>query len=308
MKTSPNTLKGIALVLVAMAILPFIDVCAKFLGQQGVPVIQMVWGRFFFGAFFTLPFAMRMAGPAAFTPVNPWFNTARAVLLILGTAFFFLSLKYLPIADTLAIYFVQPILITALSPFLLGEHVGIRRWTTVAIGFIGVLIIIRPGFQTFNLGVIFALLAGLSSAFYILVTRHLTGKADAMVTTFQSSTIGAIALTVALPFFWSAMTANQWLLLVLLGAIAIAGHYLITRAYDYAEASLLSPFNYTEMIMAVAAGWWFFGDFPDNYTFLGVSILIACAIYISWRERVRSIAALSQYGGQGSATSGPPQP
>jgi drug/metabolite transporter (DMT)-like permease len=286
LKAHPDTLKGIGLVLIAMAILPFIDVCAKFLGQQGIPVAQMVWGRFFFGALFTLPFALRKAGIVALRPVNPLYNAARAVFLILGTAFFFLALRYLPIADTLAIYFVQPILITALSPLVLGEHVGIRRWMSVLIGFIGVLIIIRPGFQTLNPGVFFALAAGASSAFYILVTRHLSGKADAMITTFQSSAMGAIALTAAAPAYWVEPNAHQWLLLVLLGAIAIAGHYLITRAYDFAEASLISPFNYTEMIMAVVAGWYFFGDFPDRWTFVGVGILISCAIYISWRERL----------------------
>jgi drug/metabolite transporter (DMT)-like permease len=280
----PNALKGIGLVLVAMSILPLIDVCAKFLGQQGVPVAQMVWARFFFGALFTLPFAFRVAGRAAFMPANPWFNAARALFLILGTACFFVALKYLGIADTLAIYFVQPILITALSPLLLGEHVGVRRWTTVAIGFLGVLIIIRPGFQSLNLGVLFALLAGLSSSLYIIVTRHLKGTADAMVTTFQTSAIGAVAMSAVAPVYWLSASAPQWLLLVLLGAIAIAGHYLITRAYDYAEASMLSPFNYAEMITAVLAGWWFFGDLPDAWTLVGVAILIACAIYISLRE------------------------
>jgi len=289
-KPAANPLIGIGLVLCAMAILPLIDVCAKYLGQQGVPILQMVWARFFFGSAFTLPFAVQAAGKEAFKPVNPLFNAGRATALIAGTFFFFLALRYLPIADTLAIYFVQPILITALSPLLLREHVGLRRWITVAIGFIGVLIIIRPGFQAFNLGVVFALMAGLCSSFYIIITRFLTGKAIAIVTTFQTSVMGAVALSVAAPFFWQGVTANQWLLLVLLGAIAIAGHYLITRAYDYAEASLLSPFNYTEMIMAVVAGWYFFGDFPDAWTFLGVAILIACALYISLRERQRGLA------------------
>lgn len=277
-----------------MAILPLIDVCAKFLGQQHVPIAQMVWARFFFGALFTLPLAWKVAGKAAFQPVNPFFNAARALFLICGTAFFFLALKYLPIADTLAIYFVQPILITALSPLILREDVGLRRWITVAIGFIGVLIIIRPGLQTFNLGVVFALCSGLCSSFYILVTRFLTGRAPAMVTTFQTSVVGAIPLTLAAPFYWFDANVHQWLLLVLLGAIAIAGHALITKAYDYAEASLLSPFNYTEMIMAVAAGWYFFGDFPDAFTFLGVAILICCAIYISLRERKRGITVTAE--------------
>jgi drug/metabolite transporter (DMT)-like permease len=289
-KTDPNALRGIGLVVTAMAILPLIDVCAKFLGQQGVPVVQMVWGRFFFGALFTLPFAIAVAGANALKPVNPLFNALRAALLILGTVFFFLALKTLPIADTLAIYFVQPILITALSPVLLGETVGIRRWLSVAAGFLGVIIIIRPGFVDFNIGTFFALCAGLCSALYIIVTRHLTGKASAMVTTFQSSVIGAAGLSIGIPLYWLPPTSEQWLLLVLLGAIAIAGHYLITRAYDFAEASLLSPFNYTEMIMAVAAGWYFFNDFPDRWTFVGVAILIASAIYISWRERVKARA------------------
>lgn len=289
MKAYPNSLKGVGLVLTAMAILPLIDVCAKFLGQQGVPVPEMVWGRFFFGAIFTLPFALQKVGVAALRPINPLFNSGRAFFLILGTVCFFLALKYLPIAETLAIYFVQPILITALSPFLLGENVGIRRWVTVVIGFIGVVVIIRPGFQDVNPGVFFALAAGTSSAFYILITRYMTGKADAMVTTFQTSAIGAVALTTAAPLYWVAPSTHQWLLIVLLGAIAIAGHYLITRAYDFAEASLLSPFNYTEMITAVFFGWYFFGDFPDRWTFAGVAILIACAIYISWRERVSEV-------------------
>lgn len=294
MKPAANPLIGIGLVLCAMAILPLIDVCAKFLGQQGVPILQMVWARFFFGSAFTLPFALKAAGKRAFKPVNPLFNAGRATALIAGTFFFFMALKYLPIADTLAIYFVQPILITALSPILLREHVGIRRWITVAIGFLGVLIIIRPGFQAFNLGVVFALMSGLCSSVYIIITRHLTGKAIAIVTTFQTSVMGAIALTAALPLYWSAVGTPQIILLVLLGAIAIAGHYLITKAYDYAEASLLSPFNYTEMIMAVIAGWYFFGDFPDAWTFVGVAILICCAIYISLRERKRGITVTAE--------------
>jgi drug/metabolite transporter (DMT)-like permease len=280
-----QTLKAIALFVTAMTILPLIDVCAKYLGQQGLPVFQMVWGRFFFGAIFTLPFALKLAGPAAIVPSHPLLQASRAALLILGTACFFWALYYLPIADTLAIYFVQPILITALSPFALGERVGLRRWAMVFIGFIGVLIIIRPGFQELNPGVFFALGAGTSSALYILLTRHLTGSVSPVVTTFQTSLIGALPLTAAMPFVWHSVDMNQWLLLGALGFFAILGHYLITKAYNFGEASLLSPLGYTEMVTAVIFGWYFFGDFPDNWTFLGVAILISCAIYISLHER-----------------------
>jgi drug/metabolite transporter (DMT)-like permease len=285
MKPKQATFYAIGLILLAMAILPLIDVIAKLLGQQNVPITQLVWARFFFGAIFTLPFALGSKGLAALTPVNPQLNSLRALCLIVGTAFFFFALKFLPIADTLSIYFVQPLLITALSPIVLKEQVGIRRWAVVVVGFIGVLIIIRPGIQQINFGHVFALLAGLSSAFYILITRFLTGRADPIITTFQTSAIGALCLTLAAPLYWYSVSNNQWMLMLLLGAIAIAGHYLITKAYDFAEASLLSPFNYTEMITSVYFGWLFFKDFPDQYTFFGVAILIACAIYISANER-----------------------
>jgi drug/metabolite transporter (DMT)-like permease len=285
--TKENTLRGITLVVIAMAVIPLIDVIAKILGQQNVPIIQVVWARFFFGAIFTLPLALRAVGAIALRPINFSMNALRAACLVVGTWFFFMALKSLPVADALAIYFVQPILITALSPLLLGEHVGIRRWVTVMIGFVGVIIIIRPGFQAVDIGVIYALLAGLCSAIYILVTRHLSGTANAMVTTFQTSAIGAIPLTLLIPVFWLPPESHQWLLMILLGAIAIFCHALITRAYDFAEASLLSPFNFTEIITAVIAGWYFFGDFPDRWTFAGAAILIGCAIYISWREQQR---------------------
>jgi drug/metabolite transporter (DMT)-like permease len=281
----PQTLKAIGFMLFAMGVLPLIDVCGKFLGQQGVPVIQMVWARFFFGALFTLPFAVNVAGLAAIRPSHPLLQSCRAGLLIIGTACFFWALKHLPIADTLAIYFIQPILITALSPLVLGENVDFRRWVIVLLGFVGVLIIIRPGLQELNPGVFFALGAGTTSALYILLTRHLTGSVSPVVTTFQTSLIGAVALSLSMPWIWHHVSLHQWLLLVALGFFAILGHYCITKAYNFGEASLLSPLGYTEMVTAVIFGWYFFGDFPDRYTFLGVTILIACAIYISMRER-----------------------
>jgi drug/metabolite transporter (DMT)-like permease len=281
----PKTLKAIALLVTAMSILPLIDVCGKYLGQQGVPVFQMVWGRFFFGAVLTLPFALKVAGRGALRPSHPLLQSSRAGLLILGTAFFFWALKYLPIADTLAIFFVQPILVTAFSPFVLGERVDARRWTMVLLGFIGVLIIIRPGFQDLNPGVFFALAAGCMSALYIMLTRHLTGSVAPMVTTFQTSAIGAVVLSAAMPWIWFDVDLNQWLLLGALGFFAILGHYFITKAYNYAEASLLSPLGYTEMVTAVLFGWYFFGDFPDIWTFVGVGVLMGCAVYISVHER-----------------------
>jgi drug/metabolite transporter (DMT)-like permease len=281
----PRPLIGVALMLGAMAVLPFLDVVAKILGQQGMPILQIVWARMAVGALLTLPFTLRHGGPAAIRPDRPAYHTLRAALLIAATFLFFSALKYLPIADALAIFFVQPLILTAISPILLGERVGPRRWAAVAIGFVGTLIIIRPGFAEVNPGTFLALGAGASLAVYFAMTRRISGSAPAMVTTFHTSLMGTLLISLPVLMLWEPPTPAQWGLLFLIGLIATVGHYLIVRAYDHAEASLLAPLAYTEMVMATVVGWWFFGDFPDGYTFLGTAILIACATYIGVRER-----------------------
>lgn len=284
----PRTIIGIALMLGAMAVLPFLDVVAKTLGNQGMPILQIVWARMAFGALLTLPFTLRHGGTAAIRPDRPAYHTLRAALLVAATFLFFSALKYLPIADALAIFFVQPLILTAISPFVLGEKVGPRRWAAVAVGFIGTLIIIRPGLTELNPGTFLALGAGAALAIYFAMTRRISGSAPAMVTTFHTSLMGTILTTLAVLPLWEPPTATQWGLLFLIGLIATVGHYLIVRAYDHAEASLLAPLAYTEMVMATFAGWWFFGDFPDGPTFVGVAILIGCATYISVRERTKN--------------------
>ena len=285
-----RTLAGVALMLGAMAVLPFLDVVAKHLGQRGLPVMQAVWARMAFGALLTLPFVLRIGGARALVPDRPVYHLVRAGLLITATFCFFWSLKFLAIAEALAIFFVQPLIVTALSPFVLGEHVGPRRWAAVAVGFAGTLVIIRPGFQVFSPGMLLALGAGLSLALYMLMTRRISGQRHAMVTTFHTSLAGAGIATLAVWPVWQAPEPVEWVLFLLLGIFATGGHYLIVRAYDHCEASLLAPLAYTEMIMATAVGWWFFGDLPDGWTFVGVGILIASAIYISVRERARGAA------------------
>ncbi len=274
-----------------MAILPFLDVAAKFLGQQNMPVAQSVWARMFFGAVLIVPFVLKGRPLRALVPDMPVLHGARTLLIIISTAFFFLALGYLPIADTLSIYFVQPLIVTLLAPVILKEHVGLRRWMAVFIGFIGTLIIIRPGFQSLNLGILYALLAGTSSALYMLITRKISHIANPILTTFYTNLMGAIMTTAVVGFVWVMPTLEQWGLLLTIAVVALIGHYLVIAAYRFGEASLLASLGYAEMIMAVVCGWWFFGDFPDGWTFVGVSILIACAVYISYRERVRGVRA-----------------
>lgn len=276
---------GVGLMLGAMTILPGIDVLAKKLGQDGLPILQIVWARVTLGALLTLPFALRIGGVAALWPSRPVYHFVRSALLMLATFCFFSALKFLPIADALAIFFVQPLVVTVLSAVFLRERVGPRRWAAVAIGFVGTLIIIRPGLVEVNPGSWLAFAAGFSLACYFVMTRAISGQAHAMVTTFQTSLLGGAILSSVIWSVWVPPSLLQWGLFAGLAAIATFGHLMIVRAYDHAEASLLAPLAYTEMVTSVILGWLFFRDFPDFWTFVGVAILIGCAIYISMRER-----------------------
>lgn len=291
---SQSTTKGVALLLGAMAVLPFLDVCAKFLGQQGMPIVQIVWARMAFGLLFTVPALLATEGPAALKPQRPALHLFRAVLLMGSTFCFFYALTFQGIAETLAVFFVQPLVVTMLSPLVLGERVGVRRWLAVLVGFIGTLIIIRPGLIAINLGSLFGFAAGTSLACYMLLTRRIAGRDSAIATTYYTTLMGAIVVSIAVWFVWQQPSAQQWLMMILLAGIAAAGHYLIVRAYDYAEASLLAPLAYSEMIVAVIVGWLFFNDFPDVWTFVGVAVLIASAIYISARERQTKAASIAR--------------
>ena len=293
-RTSSATLKGVLFMVGAMAVLPYLDITAKYLGRTGLPVIETVWARLFFGALLTLPFALRAGGVAGLRPRDPAINMARAGLLLAATFCFFASLRWLPVADALAIFFVNPLLVTALSPFLLGERVDRRRWIAVGIGFIGTLIFIRPGLKDVNAGVILALVSGVCLAIYLLLSRKISGRTDPVIITFHTTLLGAAMASVLVISQWQWPSALQWALMVLVGIIATLGHFLILSAYRHAEASLLAPLAYLEMVMATFGGWLFFGDFPDFWTFVGVGVLVGCAVYISMGARRKSAAPVTE--------------
>ena len=280
-----NPLLGIALMVGAMLLFPYLDVCAKFLGQWGIPVIEIVWARLFFGMVFTAPMLVISEGVQALRPRDPKINALRGFTLVISTMMFFGALQFQGVAETLSIYFVQPLFITALAPWVLKEKVGLNRWLAVAMGFVGVLIIVRPGFMQLNPGVFLALGSGLGSAITLLLTRKLAGSSSALANTFYTSLFGSAVAGLALIPFWQTPTWGELLVMVLLSTIGTTANFLTVLAMQFAEASLLAPFGYTEMINAVLGGWLFFGDFPDGWTFVGVAVLIACALYISFRER-----------------------
>ncbi len=287
MKTPPlpRTFIGVLFMLAAMFVLPFLDLFAKILGQHGMPIVQIVCGRVVFGTLMSAPFAWGAVGPKMLHSARPFNQIIRASLLITTTVCFFLALKYLPLADTLAIFFVQPLVLTVLSGTFFGETVSARRWAAVMVGFIGVLVIVRPGLTAFNLGSVLALASGCSLALYLALSRKVAGETDAATNTFQTSAFASILLLGIMPWAWTPPTPSEWAMLAAMGVIGSIGQFLIFRAYDYADASLLAPLAYSEMVMSTLVGWLAFSEFPDVWTWVGVSILIASAVYIAMDAR-----------------------
>jgi len=271
------------LMLAGVSIVPVMDGLAKHLAGH-YAVTQIVWGRFFFHFLFMLPVVLIGYRDVVFRVQQPLLQVVRGGFLLGATLCFFWSLKYLSIPDALTLLFVSPLMVTCLSPLILGEHVGIRRWSAVAVGFIGVCIVLRPGGAAFQPASLAALGAGLCHACYIIATRRLSGTAPPLVTLFYTSLLGMVVLSFYMPWHWETPGALHFAYMVAIGAIAAGGHYLLIKAFDYAEASVLAPFGYGEIVMATVVGYIGFGDFPDAVTWLGIAVIIASGVYIGLRE------------------------
>ncbi len=244
----------------------------------------IIWGRYFFHfALILLMFPRKV--PILFVTDNIWLQIARSVLVLLATACMFFALGFMPLADAVAITFAGPLLIVALSAVLLREPVGPRRWGAVIFGFIGMLVIIRPGAGTFQIAALLPVAVALFYALYQIITRHLSHKSDPLSMLFYTALVGALVTSAIIPFDWTTPTLRQLGMLIAIGFLGGLGHYAIIVAYERSETSLVAPFAYTEIVWATLLGLMFFGDFPDLYTFLGTAIIIASGVYVVGRER-----------------------
>jgi len=274
--------------LLGVSIVPVMDGLAKYLAAF-YPVTQIVWARFFFHFLFMLPIMLVRYRHDVLNVPQPVLQIVRGGFLLGATLCFFWALKYLSIPDALTLLFVSPIIVTCLSPLLLDEQVGVRRWSAVVAGFVGVCIVLRPGGDAFQVASLAALAAGLCHACYILATRRLSGTAPPPVTLFYTSLLGMAVLSLYAPWHWVQPGAVHFVGMLAIGAIAAAGHYLFIKAFDYAEASVLAPIGYAEIVMATVVGYVAFGDFPDAMTWLGILVIIASGVYISVREHRRHV-------------------
>ena len=276
-------MKAIILNLCAWAVLPFMDTIAKYLSSE-LSFFQITWARYFFTVFFTLPFMFFFFKKNLTWSENPKLQILRGFTLLGANICFFYSISIISMAKALTLAFVAPLITTALSPILLGEKVGVRRWTAVLIGFVGSLVVIRPGFLEFNLATIAALGTGCFYGIYLVITRKLHSTDSPLLTLLITGLVGAVIASLLVPFVWINPTPVQWSWLALMGIFACLGHILLIYSLKYADASKLAPFGYFEIVTNIILGYYFFSDFPDNYTFLGLSIIILSGVYIYYRE------------------------
>ena len=287
-----KALKGIMYMIFSMTIVPLMDGIAKFLSTK-YPIIEIVWARYFFHLLFLFPIVLYQYRHLALVSKQPFLQIIRGGLLLSSTIFFFAAISEVPLVDALALVFISPILVTILSPKLLGEKVGFRRWLAVSVGFIGALIIIKPGLNELSSGTMYALFAGLIYSLYIVTTRKLSGSAPPLITLTYTALLGAIIMSIWVPFVWITPSGFDLTLMATMGSFAALGHLFLIKAFEHASASLLAPFGYSEIIMATLVGFIFFNDFPTKTTWIGVGIIIITGIYISVRENKREISISS---------------
>ena len=276
-------MKAIIFSLLGWMFLPVMDGFAKYLSDD-LPILQITWARYFFTVAFVFPIMFFFYKKQLVWSDKPRLQIFRGLILLSANICFFYAISVISLAKALTLAFIAPLIVTAFSPILLGEKVGFRRWTAVAVGFIGSLIVIRPGFLEFNLASMAALSTGFFYGFYLIITRKLSTSDNPLLTLLITGMVGALLVSLIIPFYWVKPTLNQWSLMAGIGVFACIGHLFLILSLKYADASKLAPLGYTEIIPNVIIGYYFFSELPDNWTYLGLFIIVLSGLYISRRE------------------------
>ena len=292
-----DIVRGMVLMAIAMLVLPLMDGISKLLSTQyGVTPGQITFGRFLIQAALLAPIVVAVSGVAALVPKRWGVNLLRGALMSIAVLLFFVTLRYMPIADAIAVFFIEPFILTVLSVTVLKEQVGWRRMVAVLVGFIGAMFIVQPSYDVF--GPVSLLPIGTATLFaiYLLVTRMVATQDGPMTMQFASGVGGAVTLFAVLMignmFGITDVAAPdipdfgiRWALIFAIGALATVGHLMVVMAFKLAGASLLAPFQYLEIVGATALGYWMFGDFPGPWKWVGIAIIVSSGLYLFFRER-----------------------
>ena len=280
---------GIGLILLAFLFFAAVDTTVKWLALAGLPAMQLAFMRYL------VAFLLSVGRGMQHGTVFEWQDRRvmslvllRGALLVLATAFNFIALGYLPLSVTSSILNSAPIILTALAVPLLGERVGPFRWAAVIVGFIGVLIVIRPFGEAFHWATLLMVVNAIAMALFAILTRLLSGRVATQTMQVYMGALGTGVLLIPAVLTWqSPTTPAAWMLLFAIGGFAWVGHEIYGRAHAFAEASVLIPFNYSFIIYLTLAGLVVFGDVPDAPVLLGAAIIIGSGLVIWWRETRR---------------------
>jgi drug/metabolite transporter (DMT)-like permease len=281
--SAENTTTGILLMVGAIATFTIIDACAKYL-VGAVPPMMVVFARYGLSLLYVVGL-MWWTGSLTFKSRHPWLQILRGLLLFAATLMNFMALQYLRLDQTSAIFFSNPLWVCALSPFLLGERIGPRRWVAVIIGFMGVLLIIRPGADHFHWAMMLSVTVAIAASLYQIITRKIGGRDPALVSLLLPSMVGT---ALAMPLGVANWYVPAWGLvglMLLMGFAGGLGHHLLIKAHTLAPAPTLAPFVYTQIIWMIIVGFVVFGDVPDIYTLIGAGIVVSSGLYVYYREQ-----------------------
>jgi drug/metabolite transporter (DMT)-like permease len=258
-----------------------------------LPVLQVVWMRFFSQVLFTAAVFAPTMGWGMFRVVNLKLQCLRGLILALMTALNFLALQYLQLAETGAIQFSVPILIAVLSSWWLKEKLDVASWIAIWVGFAGVLVIIRPGSHAFHPAIFLSVMNAFLYAGFNMLTRRLAASENPVSTQLFSAAVSAVVLA---PFAWSQWQTPEgvltWVIIGLIGVFAGLGHLSVASAHRYASAAFLGPFLYQQILYMTLGGWLVFGQTPDHAVALGAVIVVASGMFLLWREMRTKVSSV----------------
>jgi len=287
--------KGIALILLSTIFLGTSDTTSKYLSAT-LPSVEITWIRFVVFAIIMVPAMVPGTAVYSLRTTSVRLQLFRGVALLGSSLFFITGLRYLPIAEASATGFVSPLFVTALSIIFLAENVGVRRWIATATGLFGVLIILRPGTSAFHMAAFLPIVSAFCWAATLIMTRMMSGREHSSTIMTYSSIAGVAILSVLVPFAWVAPTWHDIMFGILVGVASTAGRWIVVLAFRYADASVLAPFSYTQLLWVSILGFLVFGEVPDSWTIVGASFIVASGLYTAHRERVRRSQLLELAG------------
>jgi len=286
-----DRLTGIALMCAALAIFSVLDASAKWASQFMHP-LQSVWARYAVSVVLVMIVLNPLTRPGVMTTRAPMLQAVRSLMLLLSTVLNFLALQYLQLAEVMTIMFATPLLIALISGPFLGEWPGPRRMIAIAVGFVGVLVVMRPGAGGLHPAAFLSAAGVLCYAFYNLTTRKLARFDSSETTMVYSGVAGVVLMTPVMFVLWTTPASPLvWAAMLLMGACGAFGHWLIIGAHRRAPAAVLAPFIYTQLIWMLMLGWLIFGQWPDRWTLGGGLVVVASGLYLLYRERVQGVAS-----------------